>query len=90
MAWSRTSLLIFSVPELRCGWLENVLVSRTAAKGIVHGEQARIDSGCAFRNRCPLYMEGECDLKTPAGKMISEGHTIYCHREIQDLFKFTD
>lgn len=80
-----TSLLIYSVPELRSGWLDNVLDSRATSKGIIYGEQAHIDSGCAFRNRCPLYIKGKCDLITPGGNIISEGHTIYCHRKIHDL-----
>lgn len=79
-----TALLISSVPELRCGWLEEVQVSRT----IVKNEQRGIvpmGCGCAFRTRCPFNMEGVCELSAPVGKKISGNHLIYCHCEINVL-----
>jgi peptide/nickel transport system ATP-binding protein len=76
-----TALLMSSVPELRCGWLENVVESRLALKGIQTGA-APMDCGCAFRNRCLIAKEDICDLETPAGKYMGEDHVIYCHQDI--------
>jgi peptide/nickel transport system ATP-binding protein len=76
-----TALLMSSVPELRCGWLENVVESRLALKGIQSGA-APMDCGCAFRNRCLIAREGICDVETPAGKYMGEDHVIYCHQDI--------
>lgn len=80
-----TALLISSVPELRCDWLEDVLVSRTADMGIMHGGEVPMDQGCAFRTRCPLSVEGLCDTQTPTVKKITHHHLIYCHRKIHEL-----
>jgi len=80
-----TALLISSVPELRTGWLEDVLASRQAETGIVHGGMAPRDNGCAFRTRCPLAIPGLCDLQPPGKKILANGHVVYCHREIQEL-----
>ncbi|MCF6245897.1 MAG: ABC transporter ATP-binding protein [Desulfobacula sp.] len=77
-----TALLIASVPELRCGWLEDVLVSQIDVKD---AGVAPMDSGCAFRTRCIFYIKDICDLQAPVGKKNSESHIIYCHREIHEL-----
>jgi len=81
-----TALLLSSVPELRCEWLEEVLVSQAASKGIMQGGMTPMDCGCAFRNRCSFSIQGICDHKTPERKKIQENHSIYCHRDIRELF----
>ena len=79
-----TALLMSSVPELRCGWLEDILKSRATAKG-VEGGAAPMDFGCAFRTRCPRFMAEVCDLQTPVGKSTGGDHLVFCHREIDEL-----
>jgi peptide/nickel transport system ATP-binding protein len=79
-----TDLLISSIPELRCGWLEDMLLSQVVVKDIRSG-MASMNGGCAFSSRCFYYIEGVCDLQPPGGKNISENHTIFCHRKIHDL-----
>lgn len=83
-----TALLISSVPALRQGWLEGVLESREA-KGFAGftGYMPR-DVSCPFRNRCPMMIEGVCDREAPPARHAGDGHTIYCHREIDELAEF--
>jgi peptide/nickel transport system ATP-binding protein len=76
-----TALLMSSVPELRCGWLEDIVESRLALKGIQTGA-APMDCGCAFRNRCLIAKDDICDLETPTAKNMGEDHVIYCHQDI--------
>jgi peptide/nickel transport system ATP-binding protein len=81
-----TALLMSSVPELRCGWLEDVLNSRVAAKG-VNTTTAMMDCGCAFRLRCPLATMDICDAQTPTARKSEDGHIIYCHRNVDRLLE---
>jgi peptide/nickel transport system ATP-binding protein len=79
-----TRLLLASVPELRTGWLEDVMGSREARSGIA-GAVKMTDVGCPFVNRCPLVVDGLCDSQQPPTLEPAPGHRIYCHREITDL-----
>ncbi|MDH3798952.1 MAG: ABC transporter ATP-binding protein [Desulfobacterales bacterium] len=81
-----TALLMSSVPELRCGWLEDVLNSRVAAKG-VNAATALMDCGCAFRLRCPLSVKDLCAAQTPSAQKFADGHIIYCHRNVDRLLE---
>lgn len=81
-----TALLMSSVPELRCGWLEDILNSRVAAKGVNTGI-AMMDCGCAFRLRCPLSAKDLCDDETPSASKSEDGHIIYCHRSVDRLLE---
>ena len=77
-----TDLLISSVPELRTDWLSDVLEARDA--GDISKGSLLMDDGCAFRNRCPLVMDGVCE-KTPPLRMLNEAlrHGVYCHYEVE-------
>ena len=74
-----TRLLIASVPELRIGWLEEVMETREAKAGIDRVVELT-DVGCPFFVRCPLAIEGTCDRETPPIRNLRDGHTIECHR----------
>ena len=79
-----TRLLLSSVPELRQGWLEDVLTTREAMSGIARGVEIT-DVGCPFYNRCPFAIDGVCDSETPPVREPAPGHRIACHRELQEL-----
>ena len=80
-----TALLISSVPELRQGWLEDVLGSGTAAEAVDRNALPG-DAGCAFFNRCPLAIDGVCDRKRPPARKVAKDDVVYCHREVADLW----
>jgi peptide/nickel transport system ATP-binding protein len=79
-----TRLLLSSVPELRTGWLEDVITSREALAGIAQSVEIGL-SGCAFFRRCPLALDGICDNKHPPQLQLTSDHEICCHREIGEL-----
>jgi peptide/nickel transport system ATP-binding protein len=79
-----TRLLISSVPEMRIGWLEDTMQKREMAVGIARGvEITRI--GCPFYNRCPMAIEGTCEVDTPPILKLKDGHEISCHLTIEQL-----
>ena len=79
-----TALLMSSVPELRCGWLEDVIKTRVAAKGVNTGA-AVMDCGCAFRLRCPLSSKSLCANVIPPAQMLNGDHIVYCHAASEKL-----
>ena len=79
-----TALLISSVPELREGWLEDVLGSRIAATA-VNRNALPGNTGCAFFNRCPLAIDGVCDRERPPARTVAKDDVVYCHRDVADL-----
>jgi len=81
-----TSLLISSVPELRCDWLDEILADR-AVENNTKSTTTLVDCGCAFRNRCSYAVEGTCDTTSPPGRNVDGDHIIYCHLESTDLPK---
>ena len=38
-----------------------------------------LPSGCTFHPRCPLFVEGQCDVVEPALLPIGENHSVACH-----------
>jgi peptide/nickel transport system ATP-binding protein len=82
-----TELLLSSVPELRQGWLEEVMSSRAALAGIARAVETR-ESGCPFFPRCPLAIDGVCDTTEVPYREPAPGHRIACHREIAELAEF--
>ena len=79
-----TRLLISSVPELRIGWLEDTMQKREMAVGIARGVEIT-ERGCPFYNRCPIAIDGTCDLDTPPVREPTPGHQITCHRTMEEI-----
>ena len=79
-----TRLLIASVPELRIGWLEETMATQEAQAGIDRVVEL-VDVGCPFFDRCPLAIEGTCDRETPPIRDLGGGHTIGCHRSLEEF-----
>ena len=79
-----TRPMLSSVPELRTGWLEDVMESREAQAGIAPAVQIT-DVGCPFFDRCPLALDGVCDREDAPLHRTSRAHEIACHRDIDDL-----
>ena len=75
-----TRLLLSSVPEMRTGWLEDVMETREALSGIARAVEIT-GTGCPFFKRCPLAIEGRCDREAPPVREPAPGHRIFCHRE---------
>ncbi|TFH50753.1 MAG: dipeptide ABC transporter ATP-binding protein [Lysobacterales bacterium] len=82
-----TQLLLSSVPELRQGWLEEVMNTRTALAGIARTVEMT-DVGCPFFPRCPVAIDGVCDVTKVPYREPAPGHRIACHREIAELAEF--
>ena len=82
-----TQLLLSSVPELRQGWLEDVMRSRSALAGIAR-EVETSDLGCPFYPRCPVAIDRVCDRTEVPCREPAPGHRIACHREIDELMAF--
>ena len=79
-----TRLLISSVPELRVGWLEETMQKREMAVGIARGVEIT-DTGCPFYNRCPIAIDGTCNLETAPTQEPTPGHFIACHRSMDEI-----
>ena len=79
-----TRLLLSSVPEMRPGWLEDVMATREARSGIARAVELT-ERGCPFSKRCPLAIEGLCDREAPPVREPTPGHLIFCHRELDAL-----
>ncbi|MEO0619939.1 MAG: ABC transporter ATP-binding protein [Pseudomonadota bacterium] len=78
-----TKLLMTSVPEMRVGWLEDIMDTQEALAGISRGvELGRV--GCPFFNRCPVAINGTCDTTVPPNR-TNGGHVIACHLELDQL-----
>lgn len=79
-----TGLLVDSVPTLKPGWLD-------ARRGIVAsalpamGESADIAELCAFRARCPVRIDGMCNMTPPSLKKLPCGAEILCHHPAAEL-----
>ncbi len=79
-----TRLLLSSVPEIRPGWLEDVMTTREAISGIAR-EVELTEVGCPFFARCPLAIEGTCDTQPAPNREPVAGHLVACHRELDAL-----
>ena len=79
-----TRLLISSVPELRVGWLEETMQKREMAVGIARGVEIT-DTGCPFYNRCPIAIEGTCNVETAPTREPHPDHFISCHRTMEEI-----
>ena len=79
-----TRLLISSVPEMRIGWLEDTMKKREMAVGIARGVEITA-VGCPFYNRCPLAIDGTCEVKAPPILELQNGLQIACHLTLEQL-----
>lgn len=79
-----TRLLIASVPETRVGWLETTPAGRSQSFGSVR-VSAISDAGCPFADRCPLAIEGVCNVEAPPLRRYPGGHVIACHVAPEDI-----
>ena len=83
-----TELLIASVPELRCGWLdqlgaaESLPVIGTSAPAGHDGAHL-----CSFVGRCPARLDGLCNVTAPPQQSLADGREILCHRPAGDLLR---
>jgi len=82
-----TQLLLSSVPELRQGWLEDVMSTRAALAGIARAVEIT-EVGCPFYPRCPIAIDGVCDSTPAPFREPVPGHRIACHRELVELTEF--
>jgi len=82
-----TNLLLSSIPELRRGWLDDVMKTR-AARAEPTGFPGDSAAGCPFYNRCPLAIKDVCNTQPVPIREPVGGHRIACHREVQDLSAF--
>jgi peptide/nickel transport system ATP-binding protein len=84
-----TRLLISSVPELRIGWLEDTMKRREMAVGIARGVEIT-DTGCPFFNRCPIAIDGVCDVDIAPVREPTKDHFIACHRTLEEIAEVED
>ena len=71
-----TDLLISSIPELRRGWLEQVgpAASLPRVGATSHSPQL-----CSFLQRCPVRIDGKCNVVPPTRIVVRNGKEILCH-----------
>ncbi len=75
-----TDLLISSVPKLEQGWLESAAHSQTIAR-----IKAEATGLCPFLDRCPVRIEGKCNVEPPPWRALSAGNEILCHHDDTEL-----
>ncbi|MFM0340650.1 ABC transporter ATP-binding protein [Paraburkholderia fungorum] len=79
-----TGLLVDSVPALKPGWLDaRREIALTALPPL--GPSADIPELCAFRARCPVRIDGMCNMTPPAMKKLPSGAEILCHHPVAEL-----
>ncbi|MFP3610482.1 ABC transporter ATP-binding protein [Paraburkholderia sp. SIMBA_050] len=79
-----TGLLVDSVPALKPGWLDARREINAAALPPL-GESAGIPELCAFRARCPVRIDGMCNMTPPSLKKLPSGAEILCHHSTSEL-----
>ncbi len=79
-----TGLLVDSVPALKPGWLDaRREIVATALPAM--GESADIAELCSFRARCPVRIDGKCNVTPPSMKRLPSGAEILCHHPAAEL-----
>jgi peptide/nickel transport system ATP-binding protein len=79
-----TGLLVDSVPALRPGWLD----SRRALTGTALPSIGPVSDStelCSFRVRCPVRIDGKCNVTPPAVRKLPSGAVILCHHSATEL-----
>ncbi|MFM0190472.1 ABC transporter ATP-binding protein [Paraburkholderia nemoris] len=79
-----TELLVDSVPALKPGWLDARREIGCATLPAM-GESADIPELCAFRVRCPVRIDGMCNMTPPSLKKLPSGAEILCHHPAAEL-----
>lgn len=79
-----TDLLIGSVPEMRAGWLEE---SSAGCDLPPIGDLARDTDLCRFLARCPVRIDGRCNILPPPRHSLSKGNSILCHHGEESLMR---
>jgi peptide/nickel transport system ATP-binding protein len=79
-----TGLLVDSVPELKPGWLD-ARRHVAACKLPAMGESAAVPELCSFRSRCPVRIDGICNMTPPSLKKLPSGAEILCHHSAAEL-----
>jgi peptide/nickel transport system ATP-binding protein len=77
-----TDLLVASVPELRRGWLEQVPPPAAVPRFGVESEAPGL---CVFLQRCPVRIDGVCNVAAPAHVITRNGKQILCHHTEEEL-----
>jgi peptide/nickel transport system ATP-binding protein len=82
-----TDLLIASVPAMRQGWLEQVGPSASLPPigASSHGPQL-----CSFLRRCPVRIDGVCNVTAPSHVVTRNGKEILCHHSDEELRHLCD
>jgi peptide/nickel transport system ATP-binding protein len=79
-----TGLLVDSVPALQPGWLD----ARREIAGAVlppMGASSGLGELCSFRARCPVRIDGKCNVTPPSMKKLPSGAEILCHHSGAEL-----
>lgn len=79
-----TGLLVDSVPALKPGWLDARRAVGCAALPPM-GESANVPELCSFRARCPVRIDGKCNVTPPSLKKLPSGAEILCHHPAAEL-----
>ena len=79
-----SDLLIASLPELRCGWLDQLDERKWSAPATSNPAGAT-SSLCGFLDRCALKVAGVCDATPPPRRRLDSGTEVLCHRTGAEL-----
>lgn len=82
-----TDLLINSVPELQRGWLEQAATRQTLPP--LAGDLAGKIGLCPFRDRCPVRIDGVCNVTPPPRVLLPDGNEVLCHHKGTELQQMT-
>lgn len=77
-----TDLLIASVPEMRQGWLEQIELSASLPPIGTSSQAPRL---CSFLQRCPVRIDGVCNVTAPSHAVTRNGKKILCHHGDEQL-----
>ena len=80
-----TGLLVDSVPALQPGWLDARRADRAAPRCRRWARAHDVAELCSFRARCPVRIDGKCNVTPPSLKKLPSGAEILCHHSIAEL-----
>jgi peptide/nickel transport system ATP-binding protein len=82
-----THLLISSVPDMRRGWLEETAVAQAPPPIGAPAETAGL---CSFLGRCPVRIDGVCNVLPPPRTRLRADHEDLCHHDDAELRRLQD